>query len=78
MKQLIELFGWISVGLILLAYGLVSFGAAQPDSLLYQGMNAIGAIGIIASSYDNKHWQPIALNIVWLIIAGFGIASSLV
>lgn len=61
--------GWLGVGLILLGYFLVTFSLVDGSSLSYSLINLFGAVGIIWSSYVKKDMQPVALNIVWLIIA---------
>jgi hypothetical protein len=72
-----EIIGWVGVLLILLAYILTTFGAIKSQELLYGFLNFFGAIGIITSSYGKRDFQPMLLNVVWLIVAGAGIIRSL-
>lgn len=72
-----ELAGWAGVLLILLAYCLVTLGGVTPANPLYSLMNLFGALGIIASSYSKRDFQPVFLNLVWLLVAAIGIIKSL-
>lgn len=72
-----ELAGWAGVLLILLAYCLVTLGGIAPANPLYSLMNVFGALGIIASSYSKRDFQPVFLNVVWLLVAAIGIFKSL-
>lgn len=74
MKQII---GWMGVGLVLSAYILNMFDVIQASNLAYGVMNMLGAGGIIISSYTKKDFQPVVLNIVWLVVALVGIIRSL-
>jgi paired small multidrug resistance pump len=73
-----EIIGWVGVLLILLAYMLTTFGVIKPQELIYGFLNFFGAIGIITSSYGKRDFQPILLNVVWLIVAAIGIIRSFV
>lgn len=74
-KFIIEGLGWYGVVAILSAYGLLSFGYLQADALVYQLLNATGAIGIMIDAYYAKNYQPVVLNIVWFGIALIAIIS---
>ncbi len=68
-QKLIEVAGWLGLAFILLAYALVSFERIESASMVFQIMNAFGAIGIIISSLSKKDYQPAVLNFIWLFIA---------
>lgn len=72
-----EVAGWTGVGLILTAHALTTFGVISPESLTYSMMNLFGAAGIITSSYGKRDFQPVFLNVVWLVVAIIGIIRSL-
>lgn len=76
-KRLIDIIGWAGVGLILLAYGLVSFAVISNRQGLYQILNLIGSLGIVVSSFNKKDYEPLALNVAWALIAIFGLLSLL-
>lgn len=69
MKLFIELFGWYGAIAIVTAYALVSFSIIQPTDLIYQSLNATGALGILLVSFYKKAYQPGILNVVWATIA---------
>lgn len=76
-KGLIEVAGWLGVLLVLTAYALNIFSVLDSSSVTYQALNALGAIGIIIDGVAKKDAQPVVLNIIWLLIAGVAIISSL-
>ncbi len=73
-----DIAGWLGVVLVLGAFILTTFGLISPKDIVYGALNGLGALGIIASSYQKKDFQPIALNIVWLIVAIIGIIRALI
>ncbi len=73
-----EIVGWLGVALILCAFTLTTFEILQPSSTLYGALNAFGALGIIISSLYKRDFQPVALNIVWLLIAVVGTIRSII
>jgi len=72
-----DFLGWAGVLLILAAFILTTFSIINPETLIYGVLNFAGALGIIISSYAKKDFQPVLLNIVWLLIAMIGIVRSL-
>ena len=74
MKNIVtEILGWYGVVAIVFAYILLSFNFVESDSLIFQGLNFTGAIGIIADALDDKNIQPAVLNAIWAIIAGIAL-----
>lgn len=69
--------GWYGTGAILAAYAFVSFGVLKSDGLVYQFLNLTGAIGIIVTSLAKKAYQPMVLNVVWLVVAAAAIIGVL-
>jgi hypothetical protein len=78
MKIVNEIIGWVGAVLILLAFGLVSFEVVKPIDLIYQILNALGALGIVYISFKKKVWQPGVLNFIWASIAIIAIVKLLV
>ena len=68
-----EVLGWIGIILVLLAYGLTTFEVISGGSLLFMGLNLLGAIGIALDAWEDKNIQPVVLNIIWAVIAVVGI-----
>ncbi|MBI4592133.1 hypothetical protein HY733_01675 [Candidatus Uhrbacteria bacterium] len=68
-----EFAGWVGVLLILLAYGLLSFGVLSADHIGYHALNLVGGVGIIVDALADKNYQPAVLNLIWIVIAVFAI-----
>lgn len=68
-----EVLGWIGIIFVLLGYGLVVFAVISGDSLLFMGLNLLGAIGIAIDAWEDKNIQPVVLNIIWAVIAVVGV-----
>jgi len=66
---ILEFFGWTGVIAILIAYGLNSFGVIDVTSMLYLVLNIYGAAGIIVDAFEDRNYQPVVLNLVWLAVA---------
>ena len=76
-KRTLDIFGWIGVGMIIVAFLAVTVGWVKSEDLAYGALNAFGALAIIGSSYIKRDFQPVVLNIVWLLIAIFGIFRAI-
>jgi len=73
-----ELVCWAGMALILIAYALISFGVFNYDSLVYQLMNGIGAIGLVYISFIKKAYPPGVLNIIWALVAIVAIINIII
>lgn len=73
-----DIIGWVGVLLILTAFTLTTFEIINVKTLAYGLLNFAGALGIIISSYAKKDFQPVILNVVWLLVASIGIIKSLI
>ena len=67
----VEVAGWAGALLILLAYLLLSMGRVTGQSLLYQGMNIVGAAGFAVNGWWHRALPSAALNVLWLLIGAF-------
>ena len=67
----VEVVGWTGAGLILFAYLLLSTGKLTGQSLIYQGMNVVGAAGFIINGWWHGALPSAALNVLWLLIGAF-------
>jgi formate hydrogenlyase subunit 3/multisubunit Na+/H+ antiporter MnhD subunit len=72
-----ELIGWLGTFLILLAYFLLTSKKLSRDSKTYHSMNLFGGIGITINSIANGAYPPAVLNIIWSLIAIYGIVKGL-
>jgi hypothetical protein len=66
----VEIAGWAGALLILLAYLLLSAGKLTGQSLVYQGMNIVGAVGFVINGWWHRAIPSAALNVLWLLIGG--------
>ena len=66
---LVEWIGWYGVAATILAYALVSALVLAPTSLLYQGLNFTGAVGVTLETWVRRDYQPFWLNLIWALIA---------
>lgn len=64
----VEVAGWSGAALILLAYLLLSAGRLTGQSLIYQGMNVIGAAGFVINGWWHGAIPSASLNVLWLLI----------
>ena len=67
----IEVVGWAGAALILLAYLLLSAGKMTGQSLVYQGMNVVGAAGFVVNGWWHGALPSATLNVLWLMIGLF-------
>jgi len=72
-----ELVGWYGVIAILVAYAGNMFGWIDVHHWAYLTLNITGSIGIGIDAWQQKNWQPVVLNIVWILIAVIGAGSSM-
>ena len=64
----VEVAGWAGAALILLAYLLLSAGKLTGQSLVYQGMNVVGAAGFVLNGWWHGALPSASLNVLWLLI----------
>ena len=65
----VDLVGWLGAGLLLLAYGLVSFQKLRADSIRYQLLNAAGSCCLIVNTAYYRAYPSAFVNVIWIIIA---------
>jgi hypothetical protein len=73
----VEIVGWIGMILILGAYGLITTNRVKSDTFSYQLMNALGSIGLIINALYNEAYPLFVLNVIWEMIALFGLYQSI-
>ncbi len=64
--------GWIGIGMLLLAYWLVSNERVHGESVSYQVLNIGGSIGLGAAAVAGGVWSAATLNAIWGAI-GLGV-----
>lgn len=73
-----EILGWYGVLAVLIAYALSNFNVLKLDSLLYLMLNLTGSFAIAAEAFKKRDFQPVALNIVWLLVAGISLTRLII
>jgi phosphoglycerol transferase MdoB-like AlkP superfamily enzyme len=68
-KFAVDLVGWIGAGLLLIAYGLVSFKKLRADSGYYQLLNVVGSCLLIVNTIYYRAYPSAVVNLIWIIIA---------
>ena len=68
-EMIADVFGWIGMIALLVAYGFISAGRMTAKSGKYQGLNVVGSMGLIVNSTWYGAYPSTALNVVWIAIA---------
>lgn len=68
-KPRFQIIGWIGMVLILVAYFLVSFDIVTVHNIWFQLLNIVGSLGLALVAFGRRDWQPMVLNIIWILIA---------
>lgn len=66
--MIFDIFGWIGMVLVLLAYGLLSMNKIT-NGKLYQILNLIAALFMAIGLLPKNAWFSFTLQVVWAIIA---------
>jgi len=69
----VEVMGWTGAFLLLLAYFLLTKKKISSKSLHYQGMNLVGSVLVGVNAFFNGAYPSLMINVIWLIIAFWGI-----
>ncbi len=62
-------YGWLGAALILSAYLMVSVETISARGAAFQLLNLLGSAGIVVSAAAKRDWPPLALNLVWSVVA---------
>jgi hypothetical protein len=65
----VDVVGWLGAGLLLIAYGMVSFKRLRADSGYYQLLNAVGSSFLIVNTVYYRAYPSAFVNLIWIIIA---------
>ncbi len=68
-EKLIDAIGWLAVLAIVMGFALTNFKILEVNSLIYKLLNILGSVGLIWEASYKKDFQPVVLNIFWLLIA---------
>lgn len=75
--MIVEIAGWYGIMAIIGAYALVSFHVIEVDHVIYQLLNATGALGVVWMSWIKRTMQTAVLNMFWAAIAVVALARLL-
>ena len=65
----VDVVGWAGALMLLAAYGAVSSRRLEATSHLYQGLNAVGSVGLIINCVYYWALPSAFVNLVWIGIA---------
>jgi hypothetical protein len=68
-----EAIGWVGAFLLILAYGLLSFGILLSSSFEYQALNLFASLGLLYISLKKKVYQGVTINVLWAVVALFAL-----
>jgi hypothetical protein len=71
--SLFDVLGWAGAVMILGAYGLLTIGRWESDSLRYQVTNALGAVALLVWATSIAAWQSALINAVWVVVGLVGL-----
>lgn len=66
---LLESVGWLGATILLVAFGLVSYGSVSGRGLVYQTLNVVGGLLLALNSGWHRAWPSVAVNVIWTGIA---------
>ena len=67
--MLIEIVGWLGAAILIVAYGLVSYGSVDGRSRVYQALNTLAGLLLAVNTVWHRAWPAAAVNIIWTGIA---------
>lgn len=66
--MIFDIFGWIGMVLVLVAYFLLSLEKIS-NGVLYQVLNFVAALFMAIGLFPKNAWFSFALQVVWAIVA---------
>ena len=72
----INVVGWLGMGLLISAYALVTAGRLHGTGLAFQLMNLFGGGFLMVNSAYYGAWPSAVLNLVWVVIGSVGLARA--
>ncbi|MEQ8549766.1 MAG: hypothetical protein RIC03_17770 [Cyclobacteriaceae bacterium] len=67
--SLLELYGWLGAGLLLLGFSLNIFKKITVDSALYLWLNLISSSLLLYNAWGNRVFPFVIVNAVWVIFS---------
>lgn len=66
--MIFDIFGWVGMVLVLVAYALLSTNKIK-NGKLYQSLNFLAALFMAIGLFPTKAWFSFSLQVIWAIIA---------
>lgn len=73
---LVEILGWIASVLIVGSYALNLLQKLKSDSTAYQLANIVGGIFFVINTYYHQAFPSMAVNVIWVILAGMALLKK--
>lgn len=70
---LIDIVGWVGMGLLLTAFALASSKRISDTRSLYHLLNVLGATAVFVNALTQRVWAVAAVEAVWACIALVGL-----
>lgn len=74
--MIFNIFGWIGMILVLVAYALLSINKIK-QGLIYQILNLLAGILMAIGLYPKNAWFSFTLQIIWAVVAATAIIKIL-
>lgn len=71
-------YGWLGVLMIVFAYAAINFNLLTVENKLYHLLNIFGSIGVGLDAYLRRNFAPVALQIIWIVIALIALISLMI
>ncbi|MFT4738108.1 MAG: hypothetical protein ACI8QD_001517 [Cyclobacteriaceae bacterium] len=68
---LLELYGWLGAGLLLLGFALNIFRKIDANSYSYLLLNLIGSSLLLYNAWENGAFPFVTINAVWVIFSSY-------
>ena len=66
---LLEFYGWLGAGLLLLGFALNIFQKITADSTIYLLLNMFGSMLLLYNAWQNGAFPFVAVNFVWVVFS---------
>jgi len=63
--------GWLGAALLLVAYAMISSKKLEVDSTVYQLLNIVGSVFLVANTIFYRAYPSSFVNVIWAGIAIF-------
>jgi hypothetical protein len=67
--------GWLGAAFLLVAYAMISSKKLEADSTVYQFLNIIGSVFLVANTIFYRAYPSSFVNVIWAAIAILSITT---